>query len=69
LHGSATGDRLHFSFPPGQVTPPFEPKKRFKLNSRQPFLSQGRVARALGRISQQCDTFPLRQRNAFGTDR
>jgi hypothetical protein len=35
LKGSTAGDRLFFSFPPGQVTPPFEPKKRFKLNSRQ----------------------------------
>jgi hypothetical protein len=35
LKGSTAGDRLFFSFPPGQVAPPFEPKKRFKLNSRQ----------------------------------
>ena len=35
LKGSTVGDRHHFSFPPGQVTPPFEPKKRFKMNSRQ----------------------------------
>ena len=35
LQGSATGDRLHFSFPPGQITPPFDSKKRFQLKNQQ----------------------------------
>jgi hypothetical protein len=33
--GSEAGDRFFFSFPPGQIAPPFESKKRFKLNNRQ----------------------------------
>lgn len=35
LMGSKAGDKLFFSFPPGQVVPSFKPKKRFSLKSRQ----------------------------------
>jgi FKBP-type peptidyl-prolyl cis-trans isomerase 2/SAM-dependent methyltransferase len=35
LQGSAPGDRLHFSFPPGQITPAFDSKKQFQLKNQQ----------------------------------
>ena len=35
LQGSAPGDQLHFSFPPGQITQPFDSKNRLKLKNQQ----------------------------------
>lgn len=35
IQGSEAGDRFPFSFLPGELTPPFESKKKFMVNNRQ----------------------------------